>query len=160
MSENDQQSLQALHAYAYLTASFRTHSKTADIIDCLTPFVSAAIMKDHSEPVAVERVANNLAEFGLEIPLYAIEQMLPRLRRDGVIEWNDVAKRLIPVPTVAQERSQFPQLPEAFGSLELLMSDYARELGVDKPPLSEPPRDCRRPFGLSYAAMGLSSSMA
>jgi len=25
---------------------------------------------------------------------------------------------------------------------------------------SEPPRDCRRPFGLSYAAMGASSSMA
>lgn len=25
---------------------------------------------------------------------------------------------------------------------------------------SEPPRDCRRPFGLSYAAMGVSSSMA
>ena len=24
----------------------------------------------------------------------------------------------------------------------------------------EPPRDCRRPFGLSYAAMGTSSSMA
>jgi len=24
----------------------------------------------------------------------------------------------------------------------------------------EPPRDCRRPFGLSYAAMGASSSMA
>lgn len=28
------------------------------------------------------------------------------------------------------------------------------------PPITEPPRDCRRPFGLSYAAMGLSSSMA
>ena len=26
--------------------------------------------------------------------------------------------------------------------------------------LLEPPRDCRRPFGLSYAAMGTSSSMA
>ena len=25
---------------------------------------------------------------------------------------------------------------------------------------AEPPRDCRRPFGLSYAAMGASSSMA
>lgn len=25
---------------------------------------------------------------------------------------------------------------------------------------SEPPRDCRRPFGLNYAAMGVSSSMA
>lgn len=24
----------------------------------------------------------------------------------------------------------------------------------------EPPRDCRRPFGLNYAAMGVSSSMA
>jgi hypothetical protein len=27
-------------------------------------------------------------------------------------------------------------------------------------PYSEPPRDCRRPFGLSYAAMAVSSSMA
>ena len=25
---------------------------------------------------------------------------------------------------------------------------------------TEPPRDCRRPFGLSYAAMAVSSSMA
>jgi len=28
------------------------------------------------------------------------------------------------------------------------------------PALGEPPRDCRRPFGLSYAAMAVSSSMA
>jgi hypothetical protein len=25
---------------------------------------------------------------------------------------------------------------------------------------NEPPRDCRRPFGLNYAAIGVSSSMA
>ena len=32
--------------------------------------------------------------------------------------------------------------------------------GRPKKQSTEPPRDCRRPFGLSYAAMGLSSSMA
>jgi len=137
MSTQGHLSRQALHAYAYLTASFRTQTKTADIIDCLTPFVSAAILKDNTEPVEVERVAKNLAEFGLEIPLYAIEQMLPRLQRDGVVEWNDVAKRWMPVPVVAKEKSQIPQLPEAFGSLEVLISEYAKGLGVDKPPLSE-----------------------
>ena len=136
MSAEAKLSNQALHAYAYLTASFRTQTKSADIIDCLLPFVSAAILEDPDEPVNVERVAANLSEFGLEIPLYAIEQMLPRLQRDGVIEWNDIARRQIPVPEVAKEKSQFPQLPEAFDEVETLLSTFAQALEVEKPPLS------------------------
>jgi hypothetical protein len=34
------------------------------------------------------------------------------------------------------------------------------ELVLSHVDADEPPRDCRRPFGLSYAAMGTSSSMA
>ena len=39
----------------------------------------------------------------------------------------------------------------------------AKDLGIGQSTLGkwlEPPRDCRRPFGLSYAAMAVSSSMA
>ena len=45
----------------------------------------------------------------------------------------------------------------------ILYGSYARGTWVDEPHTAkgyEPPRDCRRPFGLSYAAMAVSSSMA
>jgi len=32
-------------------------------------------------------------------------------------------------------------------------------LDVQQAAITEPPRDCRRPFGLSYAATGVSSSI-
>lgn len=137
MASESELSNQALHAYAYLTASFRTQAGSADIIDCLLPFLSVAILRNPSEPVDVERVRENLSDFGLDIPLYAIEQMLPRLQRDGIIEWNDIARRHMPVPERAQEKSQLPQLPEAFDEVELLLSQYAKSLSIDKPPLSE-----------------------
>jgi len=38
----------------------------------------------------------------------------------------------------------------------LSLKTRSRHTAID----NEPPRDCRRPFGLSYAAMGASSSMA
>lgn len=136
MAANSQLSEQALRAYAYLTASFRTKENSADIVDCLLPFISAAILKDPTEPVDVERVRVNLADFGLDIPLYAIEQMLPRLQRDGIVEWNDVAKRHIPNTQTAKTKSSLPQLPEAFDSLEELLSGYAAALDVEEPPLS------------------------
>lgn len=41
-----------------------------------------------------------------------------------------------------------------------LGEQHKAELECEIQKLIEPPRDCRRPFGLSYAAMGVSSSMA
>lgn len=41
-----------------------------------------------------------------------------------------------------------------------LSDDQLRAYAVAANRLAEPPRDCRRPFGLSYAAMETSSSMA
>lgn len=40
----------------------------------------------------------------------------------------------------------------------VMLGQYDLALHVMR--LGEPPRDCRRPFGLNYAAMGVSSSMA
>ena len=69
-----------------------------------------------------------------------------------------------------------PFFPLAAGLLPVLGARFADRIGkgirgaprdaliadVTPPELrgSEPPRDCRRPFGLSYAAMGTSSSVA
>lgn len=35
-----------------------------------------------------------------------------------------------------------------------------RDIGLGAADVDEPPRDCRRPISLNYAAMGVSSSMA
>lgn len=83
---------------------------------------------------------------------WSIEDFARTSKRLGLISkirstrLDDLAKR--PLPALAETSSH--------GSVILLKIEDASL----KPRYLEPPRDCRRPFGLSYAAMETSSSMA
>lgn len=130
----------AVRAYAYLTVSFNVRSDVSDVLDCLLPFLVAVISRDDaSRPIELGAVADGLAQFGLKIPVYAIQQLLQRLNKRGLVEWNALAKAFIPTKALAEqaERTAPPDLTEAFDQLETALGQFAARLGVDVPPHSQ-----------------------
>jgi hypothetical protein len=123
----------ALRTYAYLTASLRTDASVADIYDCLLPFVTDSIANRPSEPVSIDKVATDLQAIGLQIPMYALQQMLPRLVSRGIIEWNNLSHTHIPTQGIADRKSEFAELPQSFAEIEPKLAAYAKNLGVDSP---------------------------
>jgi hypothetical protein len=80
-------------------------------------------------------MADDLKSVGLEIPMYALQQMLPRLASRGIIEWNAVSRSHIPVAGITNKKTQFAELPESFAQIEPKLAAYAKTLGVDEPPI-------------------------
>ena len=85
-------------------------------------------------------------------------------KRDAVAQINE---RGYPVAAVSQRlgvsshslyawKRQFAKVMSGDAGKDAEIRQLKRELAR----VTEPPRVCRRPFGLSYAAMGASSSMA
>ncbi|MGN6154670.1 MAG: hypothetical protein ACTHN4_02920 [Sphingomicrobium sp.] len=127
----------ALRTYAYLTAYLRTDASVADVYDCLLPFLTDSIARRPKEPVSIDKIASDLTSIGLEIPMYALQQMLPRLATRGVVEWNAVSHSFIPVAGLTVDKSQFPELPESFAEIEPMLAEYASKLGVSEPPVGD-----------------------
>jgi hypothetical protein len=125
----------ALRAYAYLTASFRTQEQVVDVFDCLTPFLSAAIKEQNDRPVDIQSIVERVKRYGLDVPFYVVEQLLPRLAKQGIIEWNAVAKAFIPCNSGGGV-DDFPALPDSFDAIEPALATYAKSRGISKPPLS------------------------
>ena len=129
----------AVRAYAYLTVAFKVRKDVNDVLDCLLPFVVAVINRDGaSQPIVLNTVADGLSEFGLKIPVYAVQQLLNRLNKRGLVEWNQIAKAFIPTRELAKQAEKAaPQaLSESFDELEGALNAFARSIGVDTPPHS------------------------
>lgn len=127
----------ALQTYAYLTAYLRTDATVADVYDCLLPFLVDSIAKRPDKPVSVDRIARDLKSIGLEIPLYALQQLLPRLVNRGIIEWNAVSHSHLPTANIKSQSTQFAELPESFAQVEPRLASYAKELGIAEPLVGE-----------------------
>jgi hypothetical protein len=87
----------AARSYAFLYAAFKQAevgtSPVRDAVDCLTPFIIPYLMNIAGKQVDVAQLQEFLrASFEFEIPLYAIEQILPSLRDLGHVEWKKNAK--------------------------------------------------------------------
>src|ERR1700722_483570 len=83
-------------ALAFLYAAFkRTEVSTnpvQDALDCLIPFMVPYINSISGKQVLVDGIKNYLSStYGFDIPLYAIDQLLPALRRGGYIEYRKAA---------------------------------------------------------------------
>jgi hypothetical protein len=129
----------AVRTYAYLTVAFNTRNDVGDVLDCLLPFVSSVVNRDSgSQPVEIGAVADGLAEFGLKIPVYAVQQLLARLSKRGYLEWNAVAHAYLPTTALAEEAKQAPplSLSDTFDQLEDAITGFARKLGLDAAPIS------------------------
>lgn len=125
-----------VRAYAYLTVSFNVRSDVSDVLDCLLPFLATVVNRDGgSHPIELQAVKEGLSEFGLKIPVYAIQQMLSRLAKRGLLEWNAVAKAYLPTKKLEQKSDQAPplSLSSSFDNLEDELGRFAARLGLASP---------------------------
>lgn len=131
-----------LRAYAYLTASFtaRPQYDVIDALDCIVPFVMAGIASQAGDQLDLPKLTTHLQTFGLTIPMYALEQMLPRLQKLGAVEWNEVTRCHVckaagDLPEV-EEAQAIAVLADAFDAIENRLSAFASGHGLPKPPLA------------------------
>ena len=126
----------AIRAYAYLTASFRVQNNVNDVLDCIVPFVSAVALKDVTKPISATDLAEALTAYGLKIPVYAVSQLLPRLARRGLLEWNAVANAFLPVAQAINKEVKEVDLSHVFISLESRIAVFAENYGMNSVPFS------------------------
>jgi hypothetical protein len=129
-----------LRAYAYLTASLNASQNAAsDIVDCLLPFVAAGVKEQAGQFLELDRLKTYLEVLGLRVPLYTLQQLMPRLQDMGVIEWNTSAHRHICKQTAIADVLTLRNdagLEDAFATFEDEFSAYAFALGLTQPPMS------------------------
>lgn len=129
-----------VRAYAYLTASFRVTPNTSGIIDCLLPFLAAGVARQAGHLLELDRLSAYLGELGLRVPWYVLQQLVPRLEEQGIVEWNKAAHRHIcnqAPPSGAKAADNSSNLEEAFKAFEQEFRSYAQAHGVEKPPASQ-----------------------
>jgi hypothetical protein len=72
-------------AYAYLYAAFKrtevSENAVRDALDCFIPFVTPYLNSIQGGQVTLDGIQRYLkSDYGFDIPLYAIERMLPELQ--------------------------------------------------------------------------------
>ena len=93
-----------IRTYAYLTATFNVRNDANDLLDCLLPFVISVVARDGgSNPVVDSAVAEGLSELGLSVPVYAVGQLLGRLQKKGLLEWNTVSRTFLPTAALTAQ---------------------------------------------------------
>ena len=127
-----------LRAYAYLTAAFETKPRygdgVSDVLDCIVPFVVAGTSRQANNHLDLAALSKFLGSIGLNIPLYVLEQLLPRLQRLGAIEWDHryrvhICKRLGDASVELPARLE---LEPAFDNIETRLAAFAAAHGVPK----------------------------
>lgn len=128
-----------LRAYAYLTASFRDRSNINDALDCLVPFVVAALRNQTGQFLNLDTLAANIASLGLKIPVYVLEQLTSRLVERGHVSWDRLSRKYFVVPsieTAEDDKIGDLQMETAFEQIELRLQAFAAHHGINQPPLS------------------------
>lgn len=128
-----------LRAYAYLTASFRDRRNIHDALDCLMPFVIAALEEQYGSALDLDAIASYVASLGLRIPVYVLEQLTGRLVEGGHVQWDrPLRKHVVSPPTANMDTKQISdkQIGNAFYQIENRLQGFAAQHGVSQPPLS------------------------
>jgi hypothetical protein len=125
-----------LRTYTYLNTALNTKSDVRDVLDCLTPFILSIAAKDPSRPLYIPDIIIGLEEIGLQIPYYAIEQLLPRLQSDGLLEWSPALKAHLITKKAEEASRQRIELSQSFVSLEAAMKRFAEARGRPEPTVS------------------------
>lgn len=84
-------------ALAFLYAAFKRTEISAnpvqDALDCLVPFIVPYFNSISGKQILVEGVKQYLSiTYGFDVPLYAIDQLIPTLSRGGYVEYRKYAK--------------------------------------------------------------------
>ena len=130
----------AAKAYAFLYAAFRrtevSSSPVRDALDCLIPFITPYLNKIPSKQVDVSAVQYFLkSTFGFDIPLYALEQLLPALQKVGLVDFNK-GLRIFTAKTTANTYDVVKSEIELdFDRIESQLGQFAHSLGFTvRPP--------------------------
>lgn len=127
-----------IRAYAYLTASLNVQNDVSDVQDCLLPFLASVVGRTGGAPLNLADLKRGLEEYGLKVPVYAIEQLLTRLAKRGIIEWSPIARAYLPTGKSLEGGDEAPlPLTDAFDVLEEALGHFGTKLGVAAPPVSE-----------------------
>ena len=129
-----------LRAYAYLTASFQGRSNVQDALDCLMPFVAAALTEQKARPISFNDIARFVARLGLKIPVYVLEQLLSRLKAEGLVKWDGSTRKHIVISDPEGELSSQvsdKQIGDAFDAIEQRLGAYGASHNMQRPPFSQ-----------------------
>lgn len=128
-------------SYAFLYAAFKgastTQSTIRDVVDCLTPFIVAYTNSIPGRQVELGKVQEFLRNtFGFDIPLYALEQIIPSLRAHGYIQYKPGAKIYTAVAKSDSFSVAREEIETDFGQIADLLQSYAKEIGFAGAPPS------------------------
>lgn len=128
-----------LRAYAYLTASFHQTPNTSDIVDCLIPFIADGVTRQAGRLLDLGELSAHLQTIGLQVPLYALRQLIPHMERLGLVEWNHAAKRHLckkPVSSGLESIEISKGLEASFDAFEGKFHAFAQRNKFERPPAS------------------------
>ena len=128
-------------AYAFLNATFRLTatgpSPVRDALDCLIPFIVPYTNGNAGSQIDGSKLQSFLrSTYGFDIPLYALDQIMPALQSHGHVEFKNEIKRFVAKAkndtfAVAKE-----EIDTDLDDIAALMRVYAKSLGFDAEPPS------------------------
>jgi hypothetical protein len=128
----------AAKAYAFLYAAFRkteiSQNPVRDAIDCITPFIAPYLNSVAGKQVDIVAIQSFLkTTVGFDIPLYALEQVVPSLAKAGLAEYNSTTKRYVAKKTDASFDLAKSEIETDFDQVERQLHQFAKSLGLNTP---------------------------
>jgi hypothetical protein len=127
-------------SYAFLYAAFKATDRGSaavkDIVGCLTPFVAPYLARIPDRQLKFQNMQAFLrTTFGFDIPIYALHEMVPALRQQGLIAYKAGQKILVAVKKESSFLAAREEIETDFDEIAALLASYATVLGfIDTPP--------------------------
>jgi hypothetical protein len=128
-----------LRAYAYLTASLKTKPRygegVSDAFDCLMPFVVAGTSAQAENQISFPDLIAYLRTLGLNVPVYVLEQLVPRLVALGALQWDPAYRvHICRMPNATIDAgSTSGELGPVFDEIEVRLVEFAESHGISQP---------------------------
>ena len=128
-------------AYAFLWASFRRTdvgpNPVRDALDCLIPFIAPHTNKLAGKQITADSIQSYLKEnFGFDIPLYAIDQLISTLSQHGYVAYRHHLKAHYAVPHENKFDVVKSEIETEFDDIVARLQAHADLIGF---PLNPPP---------------------
>jgi hypothetical protein len=127
-------------SYAFLYAAFKgntsPHSTVRDVVACLIPFITAYTNSTAGRQLDLSKLQVFLqTTFGFDVPIYALEQLLPSLQSEGYVEFRRGPNIYVAIAKEDKFLVAREEIGSDFDQLAGLLSSYAAKLGYnDSPP--------------------------
>lgn len=128
-------------AYAFLYAAFRRTEVSAnpvrDALDCLIPFIVPYTNEIAGKQITSDGIQTFLRDnFGFELPLYAIDQLMGALQQQGFVEYRKAVKVHFAVAHESKFDVVKSDIETEFDAIAVQLKAYAKSVGfpMDPPP--------------------------